>query len=159
MFKYIVITLFTISSCYPFFSLLRKIHPELTSAANLPLFCMQASTTAWPPTSSVVPHPGTEPRLLKWNITTRPPGLALLLSFHMPKDVYLHSTFNSQHYFCLLSLLSWPFMMEIFQFYQFFQGRKLFLGLSSLFCFLFHSFLLYLISFLPLYLGLLSLFF
>ena len=31
--------------------LLRKIHPELTSIANLPLFCMWATTTAWPLTN------------------------------------------------------------------------------------------------------------
>ena len=30
-----------------FFFLVRKIGPELTSVANLPLFCMGDATTAW----------------------------------------------------------------------------------------------------------------
>ena len=54
--------------CFLFFFGLRKIHPELTSIANLPLFCLWAGTTARPPTSGVGPHPGTEPRPPKWSV-------------------------------------------------------------------------------------------
>ena len=41
--------------------MLRKIRPELKFAANLPLFCMWVAATAWPPTSGVGLHLGTEP--------------------------------------------------------------------------------------------------
>ena len=33
--------------------LLRKVCPELTSIANLPLFCMWVTATAWPPMSGL----------------------------------------------------------------------------------------------------------
>ena len=57
--------------------LLRKIRPELTSIANLSLFCMWFTTTAWLLASDVGPYLGIEPGLPKWsvpNLTTRPWG-------------------------------------------------------------------------------------
>ena len=51
--------------------------PWANICANLPLFCIWVATTAWPPTSGVGLHPGTEPGLLKQsvpNLTTRPQG-------------------------------------------------------------------------------------
>ena len=63
-----------------FFFLLRKIHPELTSTANLPLFvCGQPPQRGHWQTSGVGPPLGIEPRLLKQsalNLTTRLLGLA-----------------------------------------------------------------------------------
>ena len=41
--------------------LVRKIVPELTSVANLPLFCMWDATTAWLDEWCVGVHPGSEP--------------------------------------------------------------------------------------------------
>ena len=68
---------------------LRKIHPELASAASLPLFfffsCMWATTMAWPLTDKQCRSaPQTELRLPKQsvlNLITRPLRLALKLSF------------------------------------------------------------------------------
>ena len=62
-----------------FFFFLRKICPELTSVTNVLLFCLWATTTAWPLMSGAGPCPGNKPRLPKQstlNLTTRPPGLA-----------------------------------------------------------------------------------
>ena len=60
--------------------LLRKICPELTSVADLPLFVRELLSQHghWQ-TSNVGPNLGTEPTLPKRstpNLTTRPPGLA-----------------------------------------------------------------------------------
>ena len=58
-----------------FFFWLRKIHPELTSIANLPLLCRWVTTTTWPLMSSVDPCLGTELRPLKQSalkLSTRP---------------------------------------------------------------------------------------
>ena len=46
---------------YLFIILLRKIHPELTSTANLPLFCIWVTTTTWLLTMGVCLCLGTEP--------------------------------------------------------------------------------------------------
>src|SRR3712207_4869248 len=60
-----------------FFFPLRKIRPELTSVANLPLFCMWVADTAWLTMSGVGLCPGTKPGPLKRgtpNLTTRQQG-------------------------------------------------------------------------------------
>ena len=63
---------------YLFIVLLRKIGPELTSVANLPLFFMWVAATAWPPMKGVglclVIEPG-PPKQNVPNLTTRPQGL------------------------------------------------------------------------------------
>lgn len=54
---------------------LMKIHPELTSLGNSPPFSVWAATIAWPPTSSVGPHPRTKsgpPKQSMLNPTTKP---------------------------------------------------------------------------------------
>ena len=47
--------------CFCFFFLVRKIGPELTSVANLPLFCMWVALTAWLDEQCVGPCVGSEP--------------------------------------------------------------------------------------------------
>ena len=44
-----------------FIFFLKKIDPEVTSVAKLPLFCMWVAATAWPPMSGVGLCPGTNP--------------------------------------------------------------------------------------------------
>ena len=64
--------------------LLRKIHLELTSLTNLPLFCLWATTTAWPLMTGVSLHGAIErgpPKLNALNLTTRPLGLAQISVF------------------------------------------------------------------------------
>ena len=56
-----------ISSADFFFFLVRKIGPELTSVAILPLFCMWISATAWLNEQCVGLCPGSEP------VNPRPP--------------------------------------------------------------------------------------
>ena len=69
--------------CSSAFFFLTKICPELTSAANLPLFvCKLPPWHGHWQTSSIGPHLGTEPGLWKQsvlNLTARPPGLPLTL--------------------------------------------------------------------------------
>ena len=64
-----------------FFFLLRKICPELTSTANLPLFvCEPPPHYGHWQMSGAGPYPGNEPGPPKWgalNLITRPLGLAL----------------------------------------------------------------------------------
>ena len=61
--------------------LLRKICPELTSIANLPLFvCELQPQHSHGQTSGVGLHPGSKPGAPQWsvlNLTTKPTGLAL----------------------------------------------------------------------------------
>ena len=76
-----------------FIFLLRKIHRELTSVANLPLFCMLATATAWLLPRGIGLCPETEPGPPKWrvtNLTTRQLRLALL--YFLVEGLYSQST-------------------------------------------------------------------
>ena len=108
-----------------FLFLLRKSHPELTSAANLPLFvCEPPPQHGQWQMNGVVLRLGTEPRPWKQsatNLTTRLLELALLIchfiklifenSPHIPCYMSLHTVISFQCCYWLLScslcLLSW----------------------------------------------------
>ena len=87
--------------------------------ANLPLFCMWVTTTAWPLVSSVGPCPATEPWPLKWsapNLTTRSQGWPLYLSLLIqatldPLD--LKSQWNIIVYFAV-ALGAWHLLQRCF---------------------------------------------
>ena len=73
--------------------------PWANICANLPLFCMWVTTTAWMLTNGVGLWPGTEPRPLKWstpNSTTTPWGW---LHGHQNYYVFLLSCFTAQYHY------------------------------------------------------------
>ena len=73
-----------------------KDSPWANTCANLPLFCVCISTTAWPPTSGIGLCPGTKPRPPKQstlNSTTRPWGQPCLLSpWPLTPQCLIHGT-------------------------------------------------------------------
>ena len=76
-----------------FLFLLDEDSPRADICANLPLFYIWVTTTAWLPTSGVSPCLGTEPGLLKqsaWNLTTKPWGYSInLLWVHYKPETIL----------------------------------------------------------------------
>ena len=125
---------FNYLACFLFssFFLLRKIHPELTSAANLPLFVCELLPTAWPLKDKCcrfAPR-NQKPRPLKQrapNLTTRPPGLALYLFIYLFNHKWCHTVCNVLEFFIInelcqnLYLYIWivSFHLTIWMYYEF----------------------------------------